>query len=129
LNSFSCTPLSHIHTTSPSRLVFAFVCWLSMPSRRESLDSVKTRLVREQQTRTDRRIRQLLQQDREVIDDSEEDNRLIGRRARGLYNETSPIDRSFKSCCCRVSVGVLVVVCLLCCLIFFSIDGRKRMEE
>ena len=100
-----------------------------MPSRRESLESVKTRLVREQQARTDRRIRQLLQQDREVIDDSEEDNRLIGRRARGLCNETSPIDRSFKSCVCRVLVGVLVVVCLLCCLFFFSKNGRQRMEE
>jgi hypothetical protein len=47
-----------------------------MPPKRESLESVKTRLVREQQGRTDRRIRQLLQQDREVLDDSEEDNRL-----------------------------------------------------
>ena len=65
-----------------------------MPSRRESLESVKARLVREQQARTGRRIRQLLQQDREVIDDSEEDNRLIGRRARGLGDETSPTDRS-----------------------------------
>ena len=100
-----------------------------MPSRRESLESVKTRLVREQQARTDRRIRQLLQQDREMIDESEEDNRLIGRRARGLCNETSPIERSSKSCCCRVLVGVLVVVCLLCCLIFFSKDDRQRMEE
>ena len=100
-----------------------------MPSRRESLESVKARLVREQQARTDRRIRQLLQQDREVIDESEEDNRLMGRRARGLCNETSQLDRSSKSCCCRVSVGVLMVVCLLCCLILFSKDGRQRMEE
>ena len=100
-----------------------------MPSRRESLESVKTRVVREQQARTDRRIRQLLQQDREVIDDSEEDNRLIGRRARGLGDATSPTDRSSKSCCCRVSIGVLVVVCLLCCLIFFIRDATKRMEE
>ena len=100
-----------------------------MPPKRESLESVKTRLVREQQGRTDRRIRQLLQQDREVLDDSEEDNRLIGRRARGLCDETTQTDRSYKSFCCGVLVAFLVIVCLLCCLVYFSIDGRQRIEK
>ncbi len=67
--------------------------------------------MREQQGRTDRRVRQLMQQDIEVLDDSEEDNRLIGRRARGLCDKTTQADRSYKSFCCGVLVGVLVVVC------------------
>jgi hypothetical protein len=129
LNSFSYTPLSRLHTTSPARLVFAFVCWLSMPRTGENIESVKLRLVREQQGRTDRRVRQLLRQDLEVLNESEEDNILLGRRARGLCNETTQTDRFYKSFCCGVLVDVLVVVCLLCCLIFLSRDGRKRMEK
>ena len=49
------------------------------PRKRESLESVKERLVTEQKARTERRVRQLLQQDSEVSDDSEEDNRLTAR--------------------------------------------------
>jgi hypothetical protein len=100
-----------------------------MPPKRESLESVKRRLVREQQSRTDRRVRQLLQQDREVLGDSEEDNRQIGRCARGHCDENTQTDSSSKSFCCGVLVGVLVVVCLLCCLIYFSRDARERMER
>jgi len=101
-----------------------------MPPKRESLESVKKRLVREQQGRTDRRVRQLLQLDREVLDESEEDNRQLGRRARGQCDDnTPPYSPSSKSFCCGVLVGVLVVVCLLCCLIYFSLNGRERMER
>ncbi len=98
--------------------------------QRESLESVKLRLVREQQGRIDRRVRQLLQLDREVSGESEEENRLLGRRARGQYDDnTPPYSPSSKSFCCGVLVGVLVVVYLLCCLIYFSLNGRKRMER
>jgi hypothetical protein len=100
-----------------------------MPPKRESLESVKARLVREQQGRTDRRVRQLLQQDREVLYDSEEDNRLIGRRVRGLCDETTQTDRSSKSFCCGVLVGFLLFVCLLCCVVYVSRDVRKRIEK
>ncbi len=96
-----------------------------MPRKRESLESVKKRLVREQQGRTDRRVRQLLQLDREVLDESEEDSRLLGRRARGHCDDNTPPDSPCsKSFCCGVLVGVFVVVCLLCCLIYFSLNGR-----
>jgi hypothetical protein len=86
-----------------------------MPPKRESLESVKSRLVREQKSRTERRVRQLLQprqrlQDSEVLDDSEEENRLIDRQARGHCGESTQTDSSFKSFCCGVFVGVLVVV-------------------
>jgi hypothetical protein len=50
---------------------------------------VKTRLAREQKIRTDRREEELLnprkrESDIEVFDDSEEEDRLASRRARGL---------------------------------------------
>ena len=61
-----------------------------MPPRRESLASVKTRLAREQKIRTDRRVAELLNpreraSDIEVFDDSEEEDRIASRRARGLW--------------------------------------------
>ena len=89
-----------------------------MPPKRESLQSVKSRLVREQKARTDRRIRELLprqtRDDIEFSDDSEEENRLIGRRARQKRNQASKTDSYYSSFCCGVFVGVLlVVVCLL----------------
>jgi hypothetical protein len=53
--------------------------------RRESLDSVKARLVREQKLKTERRVQALLHpRDRrgeEEHDDSEEENKIRGRRA------------------------------------------------
>jgi hypothetical protein len=59
-----------------------------MPRRRESLERVKEQLVREQKSRTDRRVRELLhprqrEQVTEISDDSEEENRLRRRVARG----------------------------------------------
>ena len=105
-----------------------------MPSKRESLESVKSRLVKEQKARIDRRIRELLsrqtEEDIEVSDDSEEENRLIGRRARQKSNQASKTDSSYSSFCCGVFVGVLlVVVCLLFGLVILSRYGRQRMEE
>ena len=106
-----------------------------MPPKRESLKSVKSRLVREQKARTDRRISQLLsprqtQDDIEISDDSEEENRLIGRRARQKSNQAFKTDSSYSSFCCGVFVGVLVsVVCLLPCLVILSRHGRKRTEK
>jgi hypothetical protein len=98
-----------------------------MRRKRESLDSVKKRLVREQQARTDRRVRQLLQLDREVFDESEEDSRLLVRRARGhCVDNTPPYSPCSKSFCCGVLVGVLVVALLLCGLVYFKRNGRSR---
>ncbi len=50
---------------------------------------MKTRLALEQKIRTDRRVRELLHprqsaSDIEVFDDSEEEDRIASRRARGL---------------------------------------------
>ena len=49
-------------TTYPPHLhrVHSLVCVLSMPRKREGLESVKTRLVKEQKLRTERRIQDLL---------------------------------------------------------------------
>jgi hypothetical protein len=90
--------------------------------RRASLESVKARLVSvsEQKARTERRVRQLLQQDTEVSDDSEEENRLIARQTstsrqrieQGTQTETVS---SWSFCC-----GVFALVCLrllVCCLL------------
>ncbi len=79
-----------------------------MPSKRESLETVKSRLVREQKARTDRRIRELLprqtQDDIDVSDDSEEENRVIGRRARQKSNQSSKADSIYSSFSCGVCV-------------------------
>ncbi len=70
-----------------------------MPRPRESLNSVKTRLAREQQIRTERRIQALLHprqagQDAEVFDDSEEEDRLIGRRQRARRDQGGKMSKS-----------------------------------
>ncbi len=130
-----------LHTVSPfldtTLLTLSFytlVCCLSMPPRRESLASVKKSLVREQQSRTDRRVRELLQQRQrlqgiEVLDDSEEENRLIGRRARGLRVQASQTESSPSSFCCGMFVGVFVVLTLLCCLLILIANDRQRMAR
>ena len=85
-----------------------------MPPRREILASVKTRLAREQKLMTDRRVGELLHprertSDIEVFDDSEEDDRLASRRARGLGVQANQTQfPSFLSFC-----GVLLVFALL----------------
>ena len=89
-----------LHTSFPSldppSLTFpsnTVLCCYPMPPRRESLASVKARLVREQKIRTDRRVEELLHprqrgSDIEVFDDREEEDRIASRRARGLGVQT-----------------------------------------
>jgi hypothetical protein len=104
-----------------------------MPQRkRESLESVKERLVREQKARTERRVRQLLQQDIEISDDSEEDNRQTERHndncRRRIDQATQTDSASSWSFCCGVFVGVLAIVCVLTFGILASFnDGQRRM--
>ena len=105
-----------------------------MPKRRESLESVKTRLVREQRIRTERRVRDLLRQREtpqhsETFDDSDEENRISTRTIRPRRDQASQTDRSSPSFCCGVIVGVVVVVFLLVCLIVSTKNDRQRLEE
>jgi hypothetical protein len=104
---------------------------LSMPRLRESLDSVKARLVREQKSRTDKRVKQLLQptQTLEESDDSEEDNRLILRRRRADKDQATQTDSSSLSFCCGVLVGVFVIICFLFILITLSTNDRQRLAR
>jgi hypothetical protein len=109
------------HTSFPSRgttsLTLAFytvVCCPPMPPRRESLARVKTRLARGQKIRTDRRVAELLHprergSDIEVFDDSEEDDRIASRRARGLGVQANLRQLPSISSFC----GVFLVVALL----------------
>ena len=104
------------------------------PRKRESLESVKERLVTEQKARTERRVRQLLQQDSEVSDDSEEDNRLTARHyencRRRSDQATYTDSASSWSFCCGVFVGLLAIVCVLLfgTLASFN-DGQRRIEK
>jgi hypothetical protein len=91
------------------------------PRKRESLDSVKERLAREQKSRTDRRVKELLQEGQK-LEDSE-------RRRRSNKNQATQADSSYLSFCCGVFVGVFVVVCLLFCLIALSENDRQRMAR
>ena len=105
-----------------------------MPGRKESLDSAKTRLVREQRIRTERRVTALLRprkisEDFEIFDDSEEENRIRGRRTRANRDKATQTDPLSSSFCCGVIVGVLVVVSLLVCLIVSTKNDRQRLEE
>ena len=102
-----------------------------MPRPRESLNSVKTRLALEQQIRTDRRIQALLHprltgQDAEVFDDSEEEDRLIGRRERAKRDQAGKTDTSV--CFCFVGVNL----CLLSPLPsdkWQAKDGRVKVKR
>ena len=104
-----------------------------MPVRRESLDSVKARLVREQKLRTERRVQALLHpRDRrgeEEHDDSEEENRIRGRRARATREQATQTNTSSWSFGCGVFIGVLGIVALLWVLVLLSQNGRQRQEE
>jgi hypothetical protein len=101
-----------------------------MPRPRESLNSVKTRLALEQHIRTDRRIQALLHprltgQDAEVFDDSEEEDRLLGRRKRAKRDQAGKTDISVGFCL----VGVCLVVIFVCCLLLHQTNGKQRMAE
>ena len=131
LSHTSTTPLSPTYLFPPPCVR---VCCLSMPPRRqrESLESVKARLVREQKVRTDRRVRELLQhrQTLEDSDDSEEENRLIQRSVRREHkNQATQTDSTSLSFCCGVVVGVFVVILLLFCLIGVIGNDRQRMAR
>ena len=61
--------------------------------------------MRDQKTRTDRRIEALLRprqtrEDEEVSDDSEEDNRVRLRRAPSKRDQATQTDKSYSSFCC-----------------------------
>ena len=105
-----------------------------MPPLRGNLEETKARIRKEQQLRTDRRVRELLQprnreQDVEVHDDSEEENRLRRRCARATRDQGTQTDRSVWSCCCGVFIGVFVIVLLLCLITSLSGNGRQRLAE
>ena len=75
---------------------------------------MKTRLAREQEIRTDRLVRELLHpiqraSDIEVFDDSEEEDRIASRRARGLGVASSQTQFPTFSLFC----GVFLVFALL----------------
>jgi len=104
-----------------------------MPVRKESLESVKARLVREQKLRTERRVQALLhpwdRRGEEEHDDSEEEKRIIARRARGTREQATQTNSSSWSFCCGVFIGVLGIVFLLWVLALLSQNGRQRQEE
>ena len=102
-----------------------------MPRVRESLESARARLAREQRTRTDRRVDALLRprltgQDAEILDDSEEENRVSGRRARATREKATQTDSSSSSFCCGVLVGVFLVVCLVCS---YSLQDKECLKK
>ncbi len=104
-----------------------------MPRKREGLESVKTRLVKEQKLRIERRIQDLLHprqafEEVEVSDDSEEENRVRGRLGYTGRDKETQTDSSSYSFRCGVIVGVFVCVALLFVfvLVFFSQNGRQK---
>jgi hypothetical protein len=115
-------------------LLLSLTCCLSMPPKGESVQSVKRRLAREQRIRRILRVRQLLQprvrlEDTEILVDSEEENRLVERRARGNRDQPTQTDSSFLSFCCGVFVSVFMTVCLVCCLISGSGNDSHRITK
>ena len=91
---------------------------------------MKERLAREQKIRTDRRVGELLHprqraSDIEVFDDSEEEDRLASRRARGLGVASSHTQSTCFACLC----GVLFVIYLLFYLYKGTANARHRLEE
>ena len=105
-----------------------------MQPKREGLESVKTRLAKEQKTKTERRIKDILQprprfQEPEIFDDSEKENRLRGRRIRTHRDKETQTDSSSSSFCCGVIVGLPVLVSLLFGLVLLSANGRQNLEK
>ena len=101
-----------------------------MPRPRESLNTVKTRLALEQKIRTERRIQALLHprqtgQDVEVFDDSEEEDRLIGRRERARRDQGGKTEIS--GCVCLVCVCLVVI--FVYCLFLHQTNAKQRMAE
>jgi hypothetical protein len=75
-------------------------------------------------------VRQLLQQDIENSDDSEEDNRQTERHndncRRSIDQATQTDSASSWSFCCGVFVGVLAIVCVLSFGILASFNDGQR---
>ena len=95
---------------------------------------MKTRLSLELKNRTDKRVRDILSprtavSQEEIFDDSEEDDRLEGRRLRLLRDQEARTDSSSSFVCWRVVVGLFLVLCLLICLVLLVIDARHKMER
>ena len=99
-----------------------------MPRPRESLNTVKKRLALEQKIRTERRIQALLHsrqtyQGEEVFDDSEEEDRLIGRRERARRDQGGKTEISGFVCLVCVSLVVIFV----CCLLLHQTNAKQLM--
>jgi hypothetical protein len=99
-----------------------------MAPKRESLNRAKQRLSQDLKYRTERRVREILSprntlSDEEIFDDSEEENRLAGRRRRLSRDKETQTDSVSSSFCSGVIVGVSVVLGLLICLVFIVTDG------
>jgi len=129
LFEFRLPPFLTRHNTpfSPSSCRFSMPLCKSTPR----LERTKARLVKEQQTRTDRRVQALLRprltrQDTELSDDSEEETRLTAKRTQTKRDQATQTDRSSSSFCCGVLVGVFLVVCLLVSLIAYKTNDRQR---
>ncbi len=85
--------------------------------------------MREQKIRTDRRVGELLHprqraSEIEVLDDSEEEDRLASRRARGLGVASSQT----QSRCFAFFRGVFLVISLLFYLYKGTANARQRLE-
>ena len=98
------------------------------------LEGVKAKIVRDQKTRTDRKIEALLRprqtrEDEEVSDDSEEDNRVRLRRAPSKRDQATQTDKSYSSFCCGFFIGLCVVLLLLFCLVLLSTNGDRGMPK
>ncbi len=90
--------------------------------------------MRDQNTRTERKVEALMRprqtrQDKELSDDSEEDNRLSARRALANRDQATQTDKSYSSFCCGFFVGLCVVLFLLFCLVLSIGNGDKRMAK
>ena len=129
LFEFRLPPLLTRHNTpfSPSS------CRFSMPlcGTTPRLERTKARLIKEQQTRTDRRVQALLRprltrQDTELSDDSEEETTLTAIRTQTKREQATQTDRSSLSFGCGVFVGVCLVVCLLVFLILYKTNERQK---
>ncbi len=127
LSSFlNLPPFLTRHNTvfSPSPPPFSMPRFLSTPR----LESVKAKIVRDQKTRTDRKVETLLRPrqtraDEEISDDSEEDNRVRARRALSNRDQATQTDKSYSF---FVVASSLVCVWFFCCGSSLVVDGTPH---
>ncbi len=67
--------------------------------------------------------------DTEILDDSEEENRLTARHYRRHMDQASQTDGASWSFCCGVCVGVLLIVFALSFVVLDSDNDRHRMVK